>query len=334
MRKIRTEDAEGLVLAYDTTIVTKTFSKTLFKKGHVIGKKDIPKLKDSGVYYLWVEDGLKKIDEEEISFKVAEKIKGDGLIVRKERHGMCSLFAERPGVVSLSLKNLRSINRKGIAMIISRKDGCAVGKGDLVSVVDSIPLTISDAKLKKFLASCRQVISLKNFERRNVGLVITGTEIYEGRKEDKYRAIIEEKCAKYSWKLVYTKVVRDRDNEIVSAVKEAVKKGADGIIITGGMSVDPTDRTPSAVKKLGARIISYGIPVKPTTMTIVAELGGIPIIAISAGGIHYSKLNSVDLIFTRMMAGEIPSRNYIAELGNGGLTEYYLSTLGIMRPTH
>ncbi|MEM0127847.1 MAG: molybdopterin-binding protein [Thermoplasmatales archaeon] len=334
MRKVRTENAEGLVLAYDTTIVTKTFSKTLFQKGHVIGKKDIPKLKDSGVYYIWVEDGQRKIEEGEISLKVAEKIKGDGLIVKKEGHGMCSLFAERPGVVSLSLKASRSINMKGIVMLISRRDGCSVGKGDLVSVVDSIPLSISEAKMKKFLSSCRQVISLKNFERRNVGLVITGTEIYEGRKEDKYRAIIEEKCARYGWRLIYTKVVRDRDSEIVSAVKEALRKGAEGIVITGGMSVDPTDRTPSAVRKLGARIISYGIPVKPTTMTIVAELGGIPIIAISAGGIHYSKLNSIDLVFTRMMAGEIPSRNQVAELGNGGLTEYYLSTLGIAGSPH
>ncbi|MEM0127504.1 MAG: molybdopterin-binding protein [Thermoplasmatales archaeon] len=334
MKRIRTDDAEGSVLAYDTTIVTKTSSETLFQKGHKIGKKDIPKLKDSGVYYVWVEDGKDGIGEEEISFNVASRIAGESVEIRKERHGMCSLIAESPGIVSLSATVLRNVNEKGIALVISRADGSAVGRGDIVAVVDSIPLSISESSMRKFLNICDRAISVKEFSRKKVGLVVTGTEIYEGRKKDKYRAVIMKKCHRYGWGISFSTVVKDNEKEIAQAVRAALKSGAEGIIITGGMSVDPTDRTPLAVKELGARIISYGIPVKPTTMTMIAELKGIPIFAISAGGIHYSKFNSIDMIFTKMMANELPDKRKIAELGNGGLTDYYLSTIRSMRSAH
>lgn len=334
MRRVKTEGSEGLRLAYDTTIVTSRATGTLFPKGHVIRKGDIPKLKDSGVYEVWVEDGEGDVGEEEISSAVAERIAGENVLINKGRHGMCTLKAERPGIVTVSKHVLRRINEKGVAMVILRRNGTAVSRGEVIGVVDSIPLALKRREVNSLLRFCDVVVAVKEFRRKKVGLVVTGTEIYEGRKKDSYRQVIREKCSRYGWKIVFSRVARDDDEDIKNGIMEAVRRGAEGIIVTGGMSVDATDRTPGAIRKAGARIIAYGIPVKPTTMTLVALLKDIPILGISAGGIHYRKFNSIDLVFTRMMADMVPSRRELAELGDGGITDYYLSSLRIRGPSH
>ncbi|MGC8644979.1 MAG: molybdopterin-binding protein [Thermoplasmata archaeon] len=334
MRRVKTDRSEGLRLAYDTTIVTPKISRTLLPKGHVIRREDVPRLKDSGVFEVWVEDGGDEVREDEISAGVAKRISGENVLIKRGKHGMCTLVAAKPGVITISRGSLRKINEKGSAMVILRRNGTAVSRGEIVGVVDSIPLSLKRRELNSLLSSCEIVVTVKEFKRRRVGLIVTGTEIFEGRKRDSYRRVIRDKCSRYGWEIIFSRVARDDEDDIKDAMEEAIRNGAEGVIVTGGMSVDATDRTPSAIVSAGAKIIAYGIPVKPTTMTIVAVLRGVPVLGISAGGIHYRKLNSVDMIFTRMMADMVPTRREIADLGDGGITDYYLSSHHPREPSH
>ena len=62
------------------------------------------------------------------------------------------------------------------------------------------------------------------------------------------------------------------------------------------MSVDPDDRTPAAIRATGAKIVSYGAPVLPGAMFLLAYLDGKPV-----------------------MADSPVTKRDLARLGNGGL---------------
>ncbi len=327
MKKIRTEKSIGKILAYDTTLVTPTESSTLLKRGHRISPTDIEKLKNSGVYEVWTEDSSdSRIYEWEISYRIAKEISDGTTEVIKGNHGIAFLTSKKPGIVQIDRRRLTSFNLNQQVLIISKNPYMPVGKGEVVAAIDVIPLSLSEKEMDKISKlTSRGAVRVLPFKFSKVGLIITGTEIFEKRKDDKYYKIVKKKCDRYNWKIVYKEVVPDNQELESKAIYNAKSAGAEGIIVTGGMSVDPTDRTPETIKNLGARIVSYGIPMKPTTMSIVSMWKGTPLFGISAGGIHYSDFNSIDVMFTRLMAGRVPSRKEIAELGIGGIFWNYNS---------
>ncbi len=321
MEKTRTDSAVGKVLAYDTTLITKTKSSTLLNRGHTITRNDVERLKDSGVYYVWTNEGDDELVYEwDISMRVAKRIADQTTDISPGKHGIVFLMSKKPGIVKVDSKKLVRFNLNQKVLLITKNGDRAVGEGETVAAIDVIPLAVEKKEMRRILdLTAKGMVRVSPFKLHKVGLVITGTEIFEGRKRDQYFRIINKKCKRYGWKVIFKKIVPDDEELEKKAIIDAREKGAEAIIITGGMSVDPTDLTPHAVKALGAEVIAYGVPMKPTTMTMVAIWDGLPILGISAGGIHYSEFNSIDLLFTILMAGEIPSRKDIAKIGEGGI---------------
>jgi hypothetical protein len=324
MIKVRTEDAVGKVLAYDTTYVGPDNATVLLKKGHVITEEDVEKLKNSGVYYVWVEGEEEPgyVYEWDITPYVAERVIGENLYYQYAGQGLTRVLARVPGVLRVDAERLTEFNENGNVLVITHNNNRALGKNELAAVVEVIPLKIRKEELESLKYS--RFLRLDPFKLRRVGAVITGTEVYEGRKKDAYLPVIKSKCEKYEWELVYHEFVPDDDSRIAKGIMNALDKGAEAVIVTGGMSVDATDRTVPAILSLGAELVAYGIPMKPTTMTAVAYLDNKPIFAISAGGIYYSEWNSIDVVFTRLMTGERLTKRDIASLGLGGLTDVFL----------
>lgn len=328
MKKIPTEKAVGKKLAYDTTLVTTTESTTLLERGHKITASDVDRLRNSGVYRVWIE-GKKDhmVYEWQISSAIGDAFSDGSTEVAQGRHGISFLISKGPGILRVDKRRLVDFNLNQSVLLISKNDGLAVGKGEVVAAIDVVPLAISRGEMKRVteLAS-KGTVRVEPFRYSKIGLVITGTEIYEKRKKDQYFAIVKSKCDKYGWKISYKEIVPDDREKETSAIMKARESGAEAIIVTGGMSVDPTDQTPETIKRLGARILAYGVPMKPTTMSIVSIWKGIPLFGISAGGIRYSDFNSIDVLFSRLMAGEIPSKRDIASLGYGGIFWNYNAT--------
>ncbi|MDG6927791.1 MAG: molybdopterin-binding protein [Nitrososphaerota archaeon] len=313
------ELAVGKELAYDTTIVNGEKAGVLLERGHIISRDDVELLKKSGLFRVYIMDEQSTdAFESEIAGKVAmASVDPASVEIRAGKQGSSLLFSRFPGIISVSVDELKKINMSGIALLITRRAYEAVGSGELVGVIDSLPLYIKRERLDSL--SISKALSVKPFSRKNVGLVVTGTEVYKGIKDDLYTEVVREKANKYGWNIIFRKLVPDDLAQIAGAIREARNAGSEAIIVTGGMSVDPTDITPSAIGSLGSTIVSYGIPLKPTTMSLVAYWDGIPVFGISAGGIYYRDLNSIDVVFTLLMAGMELTPEWLAMLGNGGL---------------
>ncbi|BDR93545.1 molybdopterin-binding protein [Vulcanisaeta souniana] len=325
MRLIRVEDSVGQVLGYDTTYVGRDGATVLLPRGHVITKDDVERLRDSGVYFVWVEGNEESSDlmyEWEVSERVARAVAGDNTYVKPARQGSAWIMSSINGVLRVDINGLVKLNLSGNALLITKQDMNGVVKDELVGIIDVIPLSMQREEVEELLRF-GNLINVVPFRRRRIGVIITGTEIYQGRKKDLYYPIIRARTDKYGWEIVFNTIVPDDEDKIMSAMKEAINNGAEALVITGGMSVDPTDKTPIAIRRLGAKVIAYGVPIKPTTMVMIALLNEAPILAVSAGGIYYSDYNAIDIFLPRLMADLVPSREEIAAMGHGGLLPSY-----------
>ena len=142
--------------------------------------------------------------------------------------------------------------------------------------------------------------------------------VYYGRIKDAFAPIIKAKIEAMDGEVVGTYYAPDDESFIESRLRELLNAGADLLITTGGMSVDPDDVTRFAIRNIGVEDITYGSAVLPGAMFLVTYLGDTPILGIPACGM-YAKTTIFDLILPRVLAGEKVGRKDLAELGHGGL---------------
>ena len=83
----------------------------------------------------------------------------------------------------------------------------------------------------------------------------------KGRIKDTFTPVIVEKLAEYGIKTEQHAMPGDDTDTITKMILKMANDGVDFILCTGGMSVDPDDKTPLAIKNTGADIVSYGAPV-------------------------------------------------------------------------
>ncbi|MBO4416073.1 MAG: hypothetical protein J5824_08875, partial [Lachnospiraceae bacterium] len=105
------------------------------------------------------------------------------------------------------------------------------------------------------------------FKHKKAAIIATGSEVKKGLIKDTFTPVIEAKLAEYDTEIVYKALPGDEHEKITEEIMKAVKEyDADIVLCTGGMSVDPDDRTPLAIRNTGARIVCYGAPVLPGAM--------------------------------------------------------------------
>ena len=218
-------------------------------------------------------------------------------------------------------KKLHENEAAEILMIASRHGNFAVKKGDKLAGTRIIPLVIEKEKMESAKAVCegQTILSLKPFVHKKVGIVTTGNEVYYHRIEDTFTPVIKEKLAEYDTEVIGQVVCNDDHEKITKAILSFIEKGADLVLCTGGMSVDPDDKTPLAIKNTGAKIVSYGAPVLPGAMFLLSYYNeDIPIVGLP-GCVMYAKRTIFDLALPRMMADDKITAEELAELGEGGL---------------
>lgn len=207
-------------------------------------------------------------------------------------------------------------------MCATRHTNTMVKKGETVAATRAIPLVVARNKVKTAvdaaLLSCNKVLRVIPIQQPRVSVLITGNEVFYGLIKDKFEAIITKKVMELGGEILEVVFLPDDDDMISEAATGQLKKGADLLITTGGMSVDADDRTRHAMQKAGIEDIVYGTPVLPGAMFMVAYLGKIPVLGIPACGMYASR-TILDLVYPRVLAGEKITRQAIAELGHGGL---------------
>ena len=107
---------------------------------------------------------------------------------------------------------------------------------------------------------------------------------------------------------------------IVSAAQKFLDEGADFLIFSGGMSVDPDDLTPSAIRALGADIVTHGVPSQPGNMTLIAYLGDVAIMGVPGAAVVLPT-TMFDVLVPQIFAGDKFTKEDLIRLGDGGLCQ-------------
>lgn len=326
MNQVKTKDAVGHVLCHDITQIVKDKVKGVaFKKGHVVKEEDIDVLLSLGKDHLYVwekKDGM--LHENEAALILRDICKNEYMDESDIKEGKIELRASIDGLLKIDAEKLKAVNSLGEMMIATRHQNIAVKKGDKLAGTRIIPLIIEEEKMKKAKDLCGDtpILEIKPFVNKKVGIVTTGNEVFYGRIKDTFGPVVMEKVKEFNADILGQTIVNDQAENITNAIMEFIKNGADIVLCTGGMSVDPDDKTPKAIKDTGAEVISYGAPVLPGAMMMVAYYKNndklIPIIGLP-GCVMYSKRTVFDLVLPRIMADEIISRDDLSKLGLGGL---------------
>jgi len=328
LREVPVEEAVGLKLAHDLTqIVPGQFKGRLFRKGHVITEEDIPKLLDIGKAHIYVlELGEGDLHEDDAALRLARALAGDGIAYGEPAEGKVTLKAERLGLADVDEEFVRSVNRLGdIALATVRRD-TVLKAGSAIAAARAIPLIVPERKIAEAEALAaewrarhgRAPLSVRPLRSVRAGLLTTGSEVYSGRIQDKFGPAVRAKLEALGSEVAEQRFAPDDRQRIVTEIHYLLEQGYDMILVTGGMSVDPDDRTPGAIREAGADVVSYGTPMLPGSMLLVGYLGNVPILGLP-GCVMHDPYTSFDVLLPRILAGDRITREDIAGMGYGGL---------------
>lgn len=326
MKEIRTEDAVGHVLCHDITQIIKDEKKgVLFKKGHIVREEDIPALLSVGKEHLFVWEKQEGILHENEGAKILYEISaGDHMHGSDIKEGKIELIADCDGVLKIRRDALLAVNSLGEMMIASRHGDFPVKKGDKIAGTRIIPLTIEKTKMDraKEAAGSKPIFSILPYHTKKVGIVTTGSEVQKGLIKDTFTPVLQEKLSEFSCEVIGQTMPGDDRSQITADILNFIDQGADMIVCSGGMSVDPDDRTPGAIKDTGTEIVTYGAPVLPGAMLLLSYYHKndkcIPILGLP-GCVMYARRTIFDLILPRLIADDPVYAEEIESYGEGGL---------------
>ena len=294
MKMIKVEDAIGSILTHDVTqIIPGQFKGRLFKKGHLIQEEDIEKLRAIGKehIYVWeVKEG--QLHENDAAIRLSNLAKGDGIRASDEiKEGKIDFFADCDGVLKIDKEKLMTLNSIGEMMMATIHTNTPLKKGEKSGGTRVIPLVIDEEKIKEAETLITdKIMWMEPFKAKKCLLITTGNEVYKGTIKDAFLPVIKKKLEYYG-----------------STVSRQ-----------GGMSVDPDDVTPSAIKESGGRLVTYGSPVLPGAMFLLAYHGKTPVLGVPSCAM-YSKRTVLDLVLPRILIDEELTAEDIAAYGHGGL---------------
>ncbi len=325
MKKIPVQEAVGLAICHDMTQITGESKGPRFKRGHIITPEDVAVLLDMGKsnIVIWEEnEGL--IHEEDAARALTEAAVGPNTI--------CSAPSEGKITVTSSIHGLFKINREGLLRMNEVENvalACLPGNtevhpGQKVAGVRIIPLVMEQKNLDPALDAAKifnPVLSVLPFRSIKVGIIITGGEVFSGRIKDRFEPVIREKLSRFEAVILGVTFCPDDLLPISEAISGYMGQKADLIILTGGMSVDSDDLTPTAIRKSGAQIISYGIPAQPGNMLMLAYNKGTAMVGVPGAAMHH-KTTTFDVLLPRIVAGDPITRKELASMGEGGLCSF------------
>ncbi len=322
MKLIPTQDAVGHMLCHDMTqIIPGQYKGARFRKGHVVQPEDIPVLLSMGKEHLYVWEltpGM--VHENDAAERLCALCRNDHMERTEAKEGKIELTAAIDGLFQVNRRRLNAVNALEDIMIATRHGNTAVRKGGKLAGTRVIPLVIAEEKLRRAeeAAGSTPLLTLTPWKLKTAAVIATGNEVAKGLITDAFTPVVEAKLTAFGIRTVRRSTPGDDMDKITQEILAARNAGVDLILCTGGMSVDPDDRTPGAVRASGARVVSYGAPVLPGAMFLVSYLEGVPVLGLP-GCVMYAQSTIFDLLLPRIAAGVPISREDITEMGEGGL---------------
>jgi molybdenum cofactor synthesis domain-containing protein len=335
LREVKVEEAIGLVLAHDLTqIIPGQFKGRLFKKGHTIRAEDIPALLSIGKEHIYTLDlAAGYLHEDEAAERLALAVMGGNMERTHPHEGKVTLKSTIHGLAKVDKPFVDEANAVDSIVLSTVRNNTVVLPQQAVVGTRVIPLVISSERIVQIeemavqwkqkrstrsMGSRSEIMQVKPFQSLKVGLITTGSEVFKGRIADKFGPVVNNKVSAFGSEVLEQRFTSDDSEQIVQEIRYFLAHQADLILVTGGMSVDPDDRTPGAIRQAGADIVSYGTPMLPGSMLMMAYLGETPIMGLP-GCVMHDPFTSFDVLLPQICAGERIERQQIVELGYGGL---------------
>ena len=323
MKRVPVEEAVGMTLCHDLTEMRDGFKGAAFRRGHVITAEDIPHMLDIGkrTVFVW-EENAGEIHEEDAARRMAAMAPVEGAHYTEPAEGKVLLLADSEGMLRVNTALLREINRIGDLTISTLPDHYHVRPGMRLASMRIVPLVTKEEQVVRAEQMCsrNKLLELLPFQPMKTGIIITGSEIYHGRIRDRFEAVARAKLSAYPAEILGAAVCDDDLEMMVAAAEEFLRRGAEFLIFSGGMSVDPDDLTPSAIRRLGCEIITHGVPSQPGNMTLMAYLGDVPVMGVPGAAISLPT-TIFDVMLPQVFTGLRFTREELTGLGDGGLCQ-------------
>ena len=327
MKEMRTEDAVGQILCHDLTQIIKGVTKDArFRKGHVIQAEDVPVLLSMGKdhIYVWENDDT-VLHENDAAEILRQLCQNDYMTASEPKEGKIELTATADGIFQVDEARFDEVNELDDVTIATLPQNMPVKSGQKLAGMRVIPLVIKKDKMEqvKKVAGSEPLLRLRPYRQNlKVGVVTTGTEVFLGRIEDTFTPVIASKLKAFGLTINEHRLSDDVAEHTQKHIEELIDLGMDMVICTGGMSVDPDDRTPAAIRDAGAEIVTYGAPTLPGAMFLLGYVQKdgreIPVMGLP-GCVMYAGRTIFDLILPRVITGEKITRREIRHFGIGGL---------------
>ncbi len=323
MKLIRTEEAVGHVLCHDLTqIIPGEFKGARFTKGHVVMEEDIPVLLSIGKENLYVWEQEEDMVHENDGAKVlCSFCQNDHMKASDPKEGKIELSARVDGLFQVDVDRLYAVNSVDEVMIATRHNNTRVKPGDKLAGMRVIPLMIDEKQLMEAKAAAGEtpILTLTPWKLKTAGVITTGSEVYKGLIQDSFTPVVEKKLSEVGIQMTRHALCRDDLPMIEAEIEKMREAGVDLICCTGGMSVDPDDKTPGAIRSSGAEVVTYGAPTLPGAMLCLGYFkDGTPILGLP-GCVMYARATIFDLLLPRIAAGIPITKADIVSLGHGGL---------------
>jgi probable molybdopterin binding protein len=322
LKVIPVEEAIGLPLAHDITeIVPGKHKGPAFRRGHIVREEDIAKLLDVGKRNLYVMELDKdEVHEEDAARRLAKTAAGPNLTLTGPSEGRVNLVAEIFGLLKIDSDLLYRLNSLGDLMMATLMSDRHVEKGEIVAGTRTIPVVVKEELIQRAEALCKNhpIVQILPMPARRIHLIVTGSEVYTGRIQDGFEPVVRKKARAMGSDLADKQIVNDDPDQIANLIHRARRAGAELILVSGGMSVDPDDKTPEGIRRSGAKIESHGFPILPGSMFLMAYLNDTPILGLS-GCVLHDPFSAFDILLPRLLAGEKITRADIMAMGHGGL---------------
>ncbi|OGQ86771.1 MAG: molybdopterin-binding protein [Deltaproteobacteria bacterium RIFOXYD12_FULL_56_24] len=323
-KTIPVEQAIGMVLPHDITeIRSEEFKGRAFRKGHIIKAEDVERLKSLGKENIYVlELGEDDIHENEAAELMAAALAGPGTSISGEPvEGKLNIVAAHDGLLKVEVEALYQFNLLGEVMCATLHNNTPVKQGEQLAGTRLIPLVSKRGIVNVAVEIAEKaggILRVAQLKQAKAGLIITGNEVFHGRIKDAFEPVLRQKLEKLGSEVIAVRFAPDNVETIAAEIKACLNAGADLIITSGGMSVDPDDVTRQGIARAGAQKIVYGSPVLPGAMFLVGYIGEVPVLGLPACGMFH-RITIFDLILPRVLCGEKITRQDIARLGHGGL---------------
>ncbi len=317
------EKAVGHVLMHDVTRIVPGEEKgPAFEKGHVIEEGDIPRLKDLGKENIYAFELAEDEYHENEAGELFKRFAGRQVSTAGPSEGKVVFSASTDGMVEVNKAAVDTVNKTGSIVFTTIHSDQPVETGEELAGIRITPLTIDKATVDSTLGKIPEPpLSVHPFTSKEVGLIVTGSEVASGRIDDEFKPVITRKVNNYNSTVEYYEIVGDRPEKLQAKIESQAASGAEFIILTGGMSVDPDDRTAEAIASAGVEIVSAGAPVLPGNMFTVGYKEGIPVFGVPACAIFYER-TALDLFLPYVFSNRKITRSDVYKKGYGGFCRH------------